>query len=390
MTNSTLSRHIVPSVLERTKACPASPRIIEEYRMAPTSADIAGQMCHAVAVAYVHHALDPNYTDEMLDATIEQVYVADYKAPKGTMANVVSTAKRCAEEVIRTYQVMGPGTTWMAEQPMEIPTHFKETITCRPDFVLINNKIAHIIELKYGQNKGDNRDQMYAYALAVCYQNKEIEKVHMTVYPSHRLTHTLTAKEVYEWSIGVFGPALTAVLADDAKAQPGNHCMNCPAAYVCGARMKWMVSMAEKNPAIISDEELDGVLRMFYNHKDLWAGLVDVALERLNDGRKVGDWSIGKDGGPERWAEEVPGDNARKLLVHLCERYGVEPDELFTRLTAPSIVREKYPGLWKALKSNGMVRQKHGQRLLRPADMRGEPVAKAAEATTTTKGRRTA
>lgn len=390
MTNNTLTQHIVPSALERTKACPASPRIINELRNTPTSADIAGQMCHALAVAYVEYELHPNYTDEMLDATIEQAYIADCKTPKGTMANVVSVAKRCAEHVIATYRVMGPGTTWMAEQPLEIPTHYRETITCRPDFVLINGRIAHIIDLKYGQHNDEYKDQMNAYALAVCYQHPEVETIHLTIHTHRHLDRTMSAKEVYEWSTRTFGPALTAALADNAKAQPGPHCMVCPAAYVCKVRVQWMKEMVEKDPMTLSNEELDEALRLFANHNEHWAGLTAVAINRIAAGQQVGGWSIGEDGGPERWAQEVPDANTRRLIMHLCGRYGVEPKELFTRLGAPSKVRDQHPRLWEAMKKHGLIKRQHGQRLICPDDMRGEPVAKVAEATTTTKERRTA
>lgn len=92
MTTYTHVQHIVTSALVRTNACPNSPGIVGESLMgAVNQADIASQISQAVSAAFVMHALFTNYTDEMLDATIEQAHIADSKTLRGTVANTVST-----------------------------------------------------------------------------------------------------------------------------------------------------------------------------------------------------------------------------------------------------------------------------------------------------------
>ena len=218
-----LSKHIVPSALARTKACPASPGIITEHQIIGT-ADLAGKVAHEVAAAHVRHHIEPGFGEAELDALYNQIGILEQKVLGRQAHHAIQAGIECADYVIQAYDAMGHDTVVSIETPIDLPTRPGDTISCRPDFVLIKGTTAQIIDFKYRQKNHDqnHENQLNAYALAVCYQHPEIKRVHLTAF-TNRFAHgihdrNMTSGAIYEWATRSFGPAITAALADDAKA----------------------------------------------------------------------------------------------------------------------------------------------------------------------------
>lgn len=141
------------------------------------------------------------------------------------------------------------------------------------DMVIITDKKVHVIDLKLGQGvRVDAKEncQLMIYGLGLLQTADslfDVDTVELTIVQP-RLDSVsewvISAEELRAWGRSVFVPKAHEALSGDGEFSPGTDtCRFCRARFTCRARSGFFLEEARhefKDPALLSDEEVAGVL----------------------------------------------------------------------------------------------------------------------------------
>lgn len=365
-----------PSNLERAMACPGGHLVIEQLQHINKGGDIPGHLLHALVASKVINRLGLSTTDTERDTIAAHINYYHNSMARADADTVWRAAERGADFVTQAYHTTPLPAVVEIEKPITLPKAYNEVNNGRPDYVIRSKEFAHIIDLKYGQRVRNHETQMMAYALGVVTKYPEIRRLCLTVYYPNITNASVaqiitTAEDVLRWAIDSYGPTIAAMMEDDAKACPGGHCMACPAAGVCRQRGKWLQEMFSKEPVLLDNDELDELMTILIDSKEYVDTYKKEIIKRLCRGEQVGGWWHESNGGREIWDKDKQDRNE---IISICKANGVNPARLYTNLCPVSHVREKLPGLYKALKERNIIRVQTQPRLKRPESLAGVPI----------------
>jgi hypothetical protein len=154
------------------------------------------------------------------------------------------------------------------------------------DFVVIANKVLHVIDLKFGANKyvnAEDNKQFKIYALGTLVAHSEvyeIDKIEMTVYQPRMdniSTETISAKRLLNWGENILKPAAELAYYGHGEKTAGDHCQFCKIKGRCNtfAEAKNEAAKLEfKDPDLLTDEELVAIYPKLKQIKS-WAEAVE-------------------------------------------------------------------------------------------------------------------
>jgi len=243
----------------RWMACTPSARLELEFDDQAGAAAEEGTAAHALAEHKLRKALKLRskkpvsiYDSDEMDA-----YTDDYAA--FALEQVAQARLSCSDPIV------------LIEQKLDFSNYVRDGFGTG-DFVLIADKMLHIVDFKYGQGvvvAAEDNPQMKLYALGALelYDGiYDIDTVSMTIFQPRRenvSTHTVFKESLYQWAEEVLKP--TAELAYEGKGEycPGEHCQFCRAAVKCRARAESKMKLAAFEfalPPLLSDDEIAQVL----------------------------------------------------------------------------------------------------------------------------------
>ena len=243
----------------RWMACTPSARLELEFDDQAGAAAEEGTAAHALAEHKLRKALKLRskkpvsiYDSDEMDA-----YTDDYAA--FVLEQVAQARLSCSDPIV------------LIEQKLDFSNYVRDGFGTG-DFVLIADKMLHIVDFKYGQGvvvAAEDNPQMKLYALGALelYDGiYDIDTVSMTIFQPRRenvSTHTVFKESLYQWAEEVLKP--TAELAYEGKGEycPGEHCQFCRAAVKCRARAESKMKLAAFEfalPPLLSDDEIAQVL----------------------------------------------------------------------------------------------------------------------------------
>lgn len=243
----------------RWMACTPSARLELEFDDQAGTAAEEGTAAHALAEHKLRKALKLRskkpvsiYDSDEMDA-----YTDDYAA--FALEQVAQARLSCSDPIV------------LIEQKLDFSNYVRDGFGTG-DFVLIADKMLHIVDFKYGQGvlvAAEDNPQMKLYALGALelYDGiYDIDTVSMTIFQPRRenvSTYTVFKESLYQWAEEVLKP--TAELAYEGKGEycPGEHCQFCRAAVKCRARAESKMKLASFEfalPPLLSDDEIAQVL----------------------------------------------------------------------------------------------------------------------------------
>lgn len=243
----------------RWMACTPSARLELEFDDQAGTAAEEGTAAHALAEHKLRKALKLRsrkpvsvYDSDEMDA-----YTDDYAA--FALEQVAQARLSCSDPIV------------LIEQKLDFSKYVRDGFGTG-DFVLIADKMLHIVDFKYGQGvlvAAEDNPQMKLYALGALelYDGiYDIDTVSMTIFQPRRenvSTYTVFKESLYQWAEEVLKPA--AALAYEGKGEycPGEHCQFCRAAVKCRARAESKMKLAAFEfalPPLLSDDEISQVL----------------------------------------------------------------------------------------------------------------------------------
>lgn len=243
----------------RWMACTPSARLELEFDDQAGTAAEEGTAAHALAEHKLRKALKLRsrkpvsvYDSDEMDACTD-----DYAA--FALEQVAQARLSCSDPIV------------LIEQKLDFSNYVRDGFGTG-DFVLIADKILHIVDFKYGQGvlvAAEDNPQMKLYALGALelYDGiYDIDTVSMTIFQPRRenvSTYTVFKESLYQWAEEVLKP--TAELAYEGKGEycPGEHCQFCRAAVKCRARAESKMKLAAFEfalPPLLSDDEIAQVL----------------------------------------------------------------------------------------------------------------------------------
>jgi len=243
----------------RWMACTPSARLELEFDDQAGAAAEEGTAAHALAEHKLRKALKLRskkpvsiYDSDEMDA-----YTDDYAA--FALEQVAQARLSCSDPIV------------LIEQKLDFSNYVRDGFGTG-DFVLIADKMLHIVDFKYGQGvvvAAEDNPQMKLYALGALelYDGiYDIDTVSMTIFQPRRenvSTYTVFKESLYQWAEEVLKP--TAELAYEGKGEycPGEHCQFCRAAVKCRARAESKMKLASFEfalPPLLSDDEIAQVL----------------------------------------------------------------------------------------------------------------------------------
>lgn len=140
------------------------------------------------------------------------------------------------------------------------------------DCVIISEDVIEIIDFKYGQGvkvDSDHNSQMMLYALGAISEFESIydfTKVKMGIFQprmSNVSAFEMSVDELKTWGEEVVKPKAKLAYEGKGEFNPGSWCRFCKVKDTCRARSKEMLNTIKgdfKEPVLLSDEEIEGIL----------------------------------------------------------------------------------------------------------------------------------
>lgn len=173
------------------------------------------------------------------------------------------------------------------------------------DVVITYGDTIEIIDLKYGKGvavSAVNNPQIRLYALGsidLFDIFEDFKTVKMVIYQPRLESvteETMAVADLTKWAEDVIVPAAKEALSDHPSYHPGSWCTSkfCPGAHACRARAEWLLEVEkyEKDPALLSREEIGDVLNKVGPLTKWATQLKSFALNELNEGRPIPGWKI--------------------------------------------------------------------------------------------------
>lgn len=221
------------------------------------------------------------------------------------------------------------------------------------DCIIANNKALHIIDFKYGLGvKVDATDnsQLKIYALGAIQELDclyDFQRIVLTIFQpriGNVSTWETTKAELLKWAEEVLKPA--AELADKGEGiyRSGPWCRFCKAKAICKERSKVALDILNRefrNPALLSDNEIEEVLLKADDIASYLSDLKDYALAKALEGKKWINFKL------------VEGRSARKFtdegsVINILKEKHVNPYDTKLR-SITDIEKELGKARFKAL-----------------------------------------
>lgn len=209
------------------------------------------------------------------------------------------------------------------------------------DVVIVYDKVAHIIDLKYGKGVGvsaEENPQLMLYGLGALSSYDmlyDIEKVILTIVQprlDNISTYETTAAELLAWGEKEVRPAAEETLKDDAECTAGEWCRFCKVKAVCRVRKDAMTELAKmefSDPRLLEDSEIGEVLRLA-DQLTSWASDVkEYAQEEAEKGKKWDGWKLVEGRSNRKYSDEakvaetLKGAGYEEALLYEKKLYGI-------------------------------------------------------------------
>jgi hypothetical protein len=248
-----------PSAANRRLNCPPSLVLEEQFQEEESLYAAEGSAGHALAEHLIKKHLKQRskrpvsdyYSDELLEAVDEYV------------SYVISEI----EETRRNYR----SPILLVEQRVDASKYVDECFGTA-DMVIINDKVAHIIDLKLGKGVpvfAEENPQLMIYGLCILGITEllyEVDTVRLTIFQprlNNSSTWDIPPDELKAWGENVLKPRGVMALMGTGEFKAGNWCRFCKARNQCRARAEEFLELAKmefREPALLSDEEIAEVL----------------------------------------------------------------------------------------------------------------------------------
>lgn len=303
----------------RWMACTPSARLELEFDDQAGTAAEEGTAAHALAEHKLRKALKLRsrkpvsvYDSDEMDACTD-----DYAA--FALEQIAQAKVNCSDPIV------------LIEQKLDFSKYVRDGFGTG-DFVLIADKMLHIVDFKYGQGvlvAAEDNPQMKLYALGALelYDGiYDIDTVSMTIFQPRRenvSTYTVFKESLYQWAEEVLKPA--AALAYEGKGEycPGEHCQFCRAAVKCRARAESKMKLAAFEfalPPLLSDEDIEHILAKV-DELVMWASdIKEYALQQAIGGKKWLGWKLVSGRSNRKYTNET-------IVADVVASAGYEPYE---------------------------------------------------------------
>lgn len=298
----------------RWMACPGSIRLEESCPDQSSAYAEEGTKAHALAEAILTDGELPDHDGEMWAAVTQYTDYCD-------------NIKRVAT----------PGALTLVEQRVDY-SHLVPDGFGTSDYILIDNGVAHVADLKYGQgvrvSPRDNPQGML-YATGVDHEFGWIYDIH--TYRIHicqpRLDHfeswDIPAEELRAWGESVVRPAAALALSPNAPLVPGEkQCRFCKAKAECRARHDLALAVAQAefgdlpSPEKLTLEEVSFLLPRLPDIERWAKDLQEYALRAALAGTEVPGMKLVEGRSVRQWSDRAPD------LLHGC---GLADDEIYSQ-----------------------------------------------------------
>lgn len=330
---------LAASAAERWLNCPASIRLSENFPDKGSDFAAEGTAAHKLAELLLADRL--GYTDEFTAAEMEELQRSQYY--KDEMSRCITNYVDWVIELFESVKRETPDAELLTEQRVDfsdwVPQGFGTS-----DVVILADDTMIICDLKYGKGVAVSavyNPQLRLYALGA-YEafsmEYDIKKIRMIINQPRLDSISEDEIEVdrlLEWANDFVKPKAEAAYKGEGNPVPGEHCKFCKAKALCKARAKEAqaldVEMNEKNPGLLTDEQIANVLSLADRISSWVKDVKDYALEQATAGKYIEGYKL------------VEGRSVRKIN---------EPDKVVEILTGAGYDKAV---LYKAPELNGIT-----------------------------------
>lgn len=222
------------------------------------------------------------------------------------------------------------------EKMVQLGDH--EDIGGSADMIALNDKVALVLDYKFGRAPVEDPTQMYFYALCAQEDPETAELV-----KGKSVMAAVVQPDVYGDLPMVYNPepdamellhedvlaAVEKANAGERKGVPGEWCKYCPAAPTCPARRQQVGGFLSYDPQY--SKELDRAMGLVEQMKDQIKAIEDAAFDELQNGRPVGEWKLVEKRAVRHWTDQtaalktLKGMRSIKKALYIDEKLKTPP-----------------------------------------------------------------
>ena len=319
--------------------CPGSVALSDQCPT-PASSSYAdeGTLAHAIGELKLRYVND-EISKRQLNAKMKPLLQSEYYC--GEMEEATGYY---ADAVIEALEAAGEDAELMIEQQFSLSRWVPEGFGTS-DAVVIGGGVIQVIDLKYGKGiKVDARNnpqlRLYGLGAANLFDSLyDFDTVRMTIIQprlDHISTEELPLRELLAWAEDDVKPRAQMAMDGTDYTAVGDWCRFCPAKAICRKRAEYNLSIAKddfRNPPLLSDEEIGGVLRRADELQHWVKDVGDYALEQALAGKQYDGWKLVEGRSVRKYADDLKVAEALKAAGYdeamLYERklYGISAME---------------------------------------------------------------
>lgn len=207
---------------------------------------------------------------------------------------------------------------------------FNEYVPCSfgtIDCLIIANKVAYVIDLKYGiGEKVEVKDntQLKLYALGVLKEYDYINKICLAIIQprlNNINNYILTKEDLISWGESIKEPAKKA-WEGEGEQKIGGYCKFCKIKAICKKRVDEVVNIETKDKYLIDKEELGEYLEKALNLRKWCDDIIEYATEYLIEGGEIEGFNLRHARGTRAFIDK---DKAIKRLLDS----GVKKEDIY-------------------------------------------------------------
>jgi len=323
---------LAPSASKRWMTCTPSARLEAQVPSKETSYTREGTIAHSMAEAILRSAVDSQWRswDDEYPAKFKIAYEAVNASKKSRIAGHGEDLRKAVDEALQegldpwemldtvyhnycrfVYEdylkalLEDPEAVLLVEQKLVLTEYIPEGFGSSDAVIIWGNTLA-VYDLKYGKGvkvSARNNTQMKCYALGAILgpgEMYDLAIIKMTIIQP-RLQWVSTDESTYwdilKWASEELRPAAVLAFQGGGDFVPGDHCRFCNVAPRCKAFAAMATRLSQEalqhaDAALMTNEEIAGMLRSMTGLKSWMSGLEAYALEKALAGESFPGFKV--------------------------------------------------------------------------------------------------